>query len=155
MIKSIFRRRPDATAIICGNGDYPEIRGSIKLYQSKNGVFLVSEVQGLPWKSNSVFAYHIHEGSCCSGNENDPFADALTHYNPDGNPHPYHAGDMPPLFSNCGYAFSAFFTNRFCLKEVIGKTVIIHSSPDDFTTQPAGNSGVKIACGIIKKQKRL
>lgn len=151
MIKPFFRRRPQATAVICGSADYPEVMGIMKLYQAKNGVFVVSEVQRLPQGSNSVFGYHIHGGNCCCGTADDPFADALTHYNPQGRQHPYHAGDMPPLFSNCGYAYSVFFTNRFCVKEVIGKTVIIHSSPDDFTTQPGGNSGVKIACGVISR----
>ena len=41
---------------------------------------------------------------------------------------------------------------RFTVEEIVGKTVIIHSNADDFTTQPSGNSGEKIACGIIKKR---
>ena len=44
-----------------------------------------------------------------------------------------------------------FLTERFNIDEIIGKTIIIHSNPDDFTTQPGGNSGTKIACGLIKK----
>jgi len=47
--------------------------------------------------------------------------------------------------------FSMVLTNRFNLSEIIGKTIIIHSSVDDFTTQPAGNSGTKIACGEIRR----
>ena len=43
-----------------------------------------------------------------------------------------------------------YFTDRFTLPDVIGKTIIIHSNPDDFTTQPSGNSGAKIACGAIQ-----
>ena len=81
--------------------------------------------------------------------ENDPFPHSGTHYNPNGCPHPYHAGDMPPLFGADGYAFLTFVTSRFTVNEIVGKTVIIHSSPDDFTTQPSGNSGEKIACGLI------
>ena len=84
-----------------------------------------------------------------TGNEDDPFADAKTHYNPKSCPHPYHAGDLPPLFSANGYAYSAVLTDRFTVDEIIGKTVVIHSSPDDFTTQPSGNAGRKIACGVI------
>ena len=64
----------------------------------------------------------------------------------------YHAGDMPPLFGTDRFAFSAFLTDRFSAEEGIGKTVIIHDSPDDFTTQPSGNSGVKIACGVIRRK---
>lgn len=43
-----------------------------------------------------------------------------------------------------------FFTNRFSIEEIIGRTVVIHDMTDDFKTQPSGNSGKKIACGVIK-----
>ena len=69
--------------------------------------------------------------------------------------HPYHAGDLPPLFSANGLGFSAFLTNRFVAEEIKGKTIIIHSNPDDFTTQPSGNSGIKIACGVISSLRRV
>jgi len=77
----------------------------------------------------------------------------MGHYNPDNLPHPYHSGDMPPLFGNDGTAFSVFLTNRFKIDEIIGRTVVIHAQPDDFTSQPSGNSGEKIACGIIEEIK--
>lgn len=155
---SMLIQRPHAISLIKGSGDYPQIKGSIRFYQTKKGVLVATEVSGLPTSSdkckNSVYALHIHSGSSCSGNENDPFLDALTHYNPYNCPHPQHAGDMPPLFANNGSAFSAFLTDRFSVSEIIGKTVIIHSSPDDFTSQPAGNSGTKIACGVISQIRR-
>ena len=155
---SMLIQRPHAMALIKGSKDYPQIRGNIRFFQTKKGVLAAIEVSGLPASSNKcenrIFAFHIHSGGSCSGNENDPFADALTHYNPDNCPHPHHAGDMPPLFGCNGNAFSAFFTDRFSVDEIIGKTVIIHSSPDDFTTQPSGNSGTKIACGVINRIRR-
>jgi len=77
----------------------------------------------------------------------DPFSDVMSHYNPNGCEHPYNDGDLPPLFGNGGYALCAFLTDRFSVNDVIGRTVIIHDQPDDFTTQPSGNSGTKIACG--------
>lgn len=77
-------------------------------------------------------------------------ADAMAHYNPGGCKHPYHADDLPPLFGNNGFVLSLFLTNRFSGDEVIGRTVIIHDQPDDFTTQPSGNSGTKTACGVIR-----
>lgn len=43
-----------------------------------------------------------------------------------------------------------FFTNRFRASDVIGKTIIIHQNPDDYRTQPAGNSGNRLACGVIQ-----
>lgn len=76
----------------------------------------------------------------------------MSHYDPEGCEHPYHSGDLPPLFGNDGLALSIFLTNRFSVGEIIGKTVLIHERPDDFTTQPSGNSGMKIACGVIKKR---
>lgn len=82
---------------------------------------------------------------------NNPFADVMTHYDPNGCGHLYHAGDLLPLFGNDGLAFCAFLTNRFPVDEVIGRTVIVHDHPDDFTTQPSGNSGTKIACGVIRR----
>ena len=79
------------------------------------------------------------------------FADSMAHYNPQDCEHPYHAGDRPPLFGNNGYAYFVFLTGRFKVCEIIGKTVIIHLHPDDFHTQPSGDSGTKIACGEIRR----
>ena len=90
-------------------------------------------------------------GSTCTGNSNDEFANAKGHYNPENCPHPYHAGDLPPLLENNGYSYMSVFLNKFKVKDIIGKVIIIHDMPDDFATQPSGNSGTKIACGEIKK----
>ena len=143
-----LQQRPNAIAKICGSCDYPDIYGKGYFYQTYCGVLVAVQVTGLPKKG--IFALHIHSGNCCTGNENDPFADAMTHYNPENNPHPYHAGDLPPLFGNKGEAFQVVLTDRFSICEIVNRTIIIHSAPDDFTTQPAGNSGEKIACGVIK-----
>ncbi|MBR3995081.1 MAG: superoxide dismutase family protein [Clostridia bacterium] len=146
--------RPLAYAKIKGSDTYPEIVGTARFYSLREGVLVSVMVRGLPQMENTcqnpIFAVHIHGGTSCTGNQTDPFANALTHYNPKDCPHPYHAGDMPPIFSAGGLGFSEFLTNRFTLDEIIGKTIVIHSSPDDFTTQPSGNSGTKIACGVIK-----
>ena len=154
-ILSFITKQPDAIARVFGSPDYPELDGFVKFYETNVGIVVISQVSGLPVGNNNcnkpIFAFHIHEGGACTGNESDYFADALTHYNPTSCPHPYHAGDMPPLFSASGLAFSAFLTDRFLIDEIIGKTVIIHDSPDDFTTQPSGNSGTKIACGVIER----
>ncbi len=98
-----------------------------------------------------VFGFHIHEGESCTGNKEDIYANVKTHYNPKDCLHPYHSGDMPPLFENNGVAFMIFITDRFTVEEMLGKTIIIHSNEDDFTTQPGGNTGEKIACGVIKR----
>ena len=153
---SCLRRPPQAQAVIRGSEKYPDIFGVATFWQMRNGVMILTEVTGLPMGERCrepIFAYHIHAGGACTGYADDPFADADGHYNPDGCPHPYHAGDMPPLFGAAGRAFSMFFTDRITVGDVIGRSVVIHASPDDFTTQPAGNAGEKIACGVIMKKR--
>lgn len=150
-----LRGRPQAEALIKGSGDFPHISGMARFYQTNEGVIVYAEVCGLPQEEGGcgwrVFGFHIHEGADCGGNEEDPFANALSHFNPNGCKHPYHGGDLPPLFGNGGLAVAAFLTNRFCAEDVIGRTVIIHDHPDDFTSQPSGGSGTKIACGEIRR----
>lgn len=51
---------------------------------------------------------------------------------------------MPPLFGADGEALLIFLTDRFRVRDIVGRTVIIHAMPDDFTTQPSGNSGAKM-----------
>lgn len=142
-----------ASAEVRGSSDYSSIYGMVTFRQMRNGVLVTAEIYGLPDNqsecSGGVFGFHIHEGTECSGNETDPFANAKNHFNPKGCPHPYHAGDLPPLFGNDGYAYMSVFTDRFTVKQIVGRVIIIHSMPDDFTTQPSGNSGTKIACGKI------
>lgn len=152
---AVLRGRPQAEARISGSGEYPEIRGSVRFYQTAYGVLTAAEVFGLPTGAGAceapVFAFHIHSGGRCRGSGEDPFAETLGHYDPGNCPHPGHAGDLPPLMAGRGYAFSAFLTRRFSVREIIGRTVVIHAGPDDFATQPSGNSGAKIACGEIRR----
>lgn len=157
-VYSVFRRRANAAAFIKGSEKYPDIHGRVLFYQLQGGVIIRTEVINLPKTDEAckspVFAFHIHSGNRCEGNMNDLFADSGTHYNPNDCPHPYHAGDLPPLFSADGRALSVVLSDRFRVNEIIGKTVIIHASPDDFTTQPSGNAGEKIACGVITATAR-
>ena len=150
----IFSEVPTAVAYIRGSEEYPEIKGIAYFYPAGQNVLVLIEVMNLPTKKEKceggIFALHIHEGTECRGNANDPFASARSHYNPDNCNHPYHAGDMPPLFENEGYALTVFVTNRYKLDEIIGKTIIVHDKRDDFTTQPSGDAGNKIACGTIE-----
>lgn len=150
----LSKRKPSAAAHVVGSKSYPGLEGVVRFYQEKSGVYVVSSFTGLPVGASSspasVFAMHIHNGGSCTGNQEDPFADAGSHYNPGNVPHPSHAGDLLPLFGNDGRAWSAFLTNRFTARDILGKVVIVHAGPDDFTTQPSGNAGAKIACGIIR-----
>lgn len=150
---SVLRGRPQAAARIAGSESYPDVSGVVRFYQTKTGVIVWAEIGGLPHSELScrgrAFGFHIHKGSDCAGNMDDPFADAMSHYDHGGCEHPAHAGDLPPLFENNGSALLLFLTNRFSVSEILGRTVIIHDRPDDLTTQPSGNSGAKIACGVV------
>lgn len=59
------------------------------------------------------------------------------------------------MIKNNGYAYMSVLINKFKIKDILGKVVIIHDSPDDFKTQPSGNSGTKIACGKIDLRQYL
>ena len=148
-----LKTKPYAFANIKGSINFPNISGIARFYKVREGVLVSIKISGLPTNDVSckkpIFAVHIHSGKSCTGTSTDPFSDALVHYNPEDCAHPYHAGDLPPIFSVDGLGFSAFLTDRFYAEKIIGKTIIIHSSQDDFTTQPSGNSGAKIACGVI------
>lgn len=156
-LSSILCRGPQAISLVSGDGEHPSISGIVRFYQTNLGVLVWAEVRGLPKDelpcSTQIFGFHIHAGSNCGGSAEDPFGNAMSHYDPKDCAHPHHAGDFPPLFGNDGLAFSLFLTNRFSVHEVIGRTVIIHDHPDDLTTQPAGNSGKKIACGVIRNAR--
>lgn len=79
------------------------------------------------------------------------FPNTGNHYNPENVPHPEHAGDLPPLLSNSGYAWMSFYTSRLSAEDIIGRSLVIHNMADDFTSQPSGNSGDKIGCGVIER----
>lgn len=140
--------KPQAIALISGENTTSAIKGTVKFYRQANCVLVVADISRLPHTDNGFFGFHIHEGMSCVGKD---FSDSKGHFNPDGTPHPRHAGDMPPLMLCGNKAYLSFLTDRFNIDEIIGRTVVIHDMPDDFTTQPSGNSGQKIACGIIKK----
>ena len=97
--------------------------------------------------SFGFFGMHIHE----SGNCTHPLDQTGMHYNPDNMQHPDHLGDLPPLLSHSGYAWCEFYDGRLSFADIIQKSLVIHSQKDDFTTQPAGNAGTKIGCGVIRR----
>ena len=141
-----------AYAKIYGNSSFPTLTGIANFFKDNfSGIWIEIEVKGLPdggFPDNSnFFGLHIHELGNCSI----PFDKTGAHYNPSNNPHPYHAGDLPPLLGNSGYAFLLVYTNRLTPEAVIDRSIIIHRSPDDFTSQPSGNAGDKIGCGVIKQ----
>lgn len=137
-----------AYADLRGGETAPELRGRAEFYTHPNGTVITVNVWGLPKSDTGFFALHIHEGGDCGGAE---FSDTGNHFNPENVPHPMHAGDLPPLLSADGNAGMTVLTGRFSPEDVIGRTMVIHSHPDDFHTQPSGGAGEKIACGVIKR----
>ena len=135
----------EAVAVIRGNAGYEELYGKVFFrHVPTGGVMITAEVIGLPNRSE-FWGMHIHEVGDCTK----PFDKTGSHYNPTGAVHPMHVGDLPPLLNNNGYAYLAFYDNRFQIKDILGKSIVIHSRRDDFTSQPAGDSGEKIGCGVI------
>lgn len=153
-----------ARADIQGGPLAPQIFGTVFFQDIPGGTLVTAQVYGLPpyqpGQNDSdpigPHGFHIHErGVCLIGDPEDPFQAAGGHWNPYNQPHGNHAGDLPVLFSNNGYAFMSFFTNKFRTSDVINKAVIIHQNPDDYRTQPAGNAGKRLACGVIRPIRTL
>ena len=148
---TMLNNQPDATAWVTGNRQNPALSGIVRFYTTNyQGILIEAEFFGLPNidtpNSSDFYGMHIHENGDCSQN----FTRTGEHYSYRPAAHPYHSGDMIPLLGNQGYAWTAFYDKRLTIAEIIGRSVVIHSMADDFTTQPAGNSGEKIGCGIIR-----
>lgn len=150
-----------ACAILRGNEANPQISGTVNFYEAAQGTLVVAEVFGLPLEysengtvkqAGPFYALHIHDGGeCGQADGQNPFEASGKHYNPANRPHPMHAGDLPPLLSDAGYAYLSCYTERFTSAQIVNRTVIVHALPDDFRTQPSGAAGMKLACGPIKK----
>lgn len=130
-----------AKAIIKGGKKYPDINGIVSFREVMNGTLVTTKINNLPQSKNTCtgrfFGFHIHEGSSCSGLPKDEFANAKSHLNLTNCPHPFHIGDLPPLIENNGYAYMSVLINKFKIKDIVGRVVIIHDMPDDFTSQPS------------------
>ena len=129
--------------------------GEATFEEAGDRVRVVIFVQGL--KPGQEHGLHIHEGADCSGDA----MGAKGHFNPHGRPHGLpggaasHAGDLPALKANKeGRANITVELDTISLKPgpgyVIGRAVVVHADPDDYKTQPTGNSGARIACGVIQ-----
>jgi Cu-Zn family superoxide dismutase len=129
--------------------------GTVSFEQQGPNVLVVARVTGL--KPNQEHGFHVHEkGDCSSGDG----ASAGGHFNPNGKPHgpqhaEHHMGDMPTLKADAnGVADARFVLSGVSVgsgpADVVGRSIIVHADPDDYKTQPTGNSGARIACGVIK-----
>jgi len=149
-----------AIANIKGGPLAERLKGTVLFTNVPGGVWVCVHVSGLSdYKAAKdggqpvgPHGFHIHEnGSCEVGDPEEPFKAAGGHWNPANQPHGNHAGDFPVLFSNKGMARMCFFTDKFKTRDIIGKAVIIHESPDDYRSQPAGNAGKRLGCGVIRE----
>lgn len=137
-------------------GPGQKVWGSVSFVEMGDGVLVRADVRGL--RPNGQYGFHVHEKGDCTAAD---FMSSGGHFNPAGKAHAHfktperHAGDMPSLQSdaegNTNYSFeTTLITVRPGPNSVVGKAVVIHANPDDYASQPAGNSGPRIACGLIR-----
>ena len=99
--------------------------------------------------------FHVHEKGDCSAPD---ATSAGGHWNPGAQPHgpqsgPHHAGDMPALNADAAGRVDALLTLPGPVDGYVGKAVVVHADPDDYKTQPTGNSGGRVGCGVIVAAK--
>ena len=130
--------------------------GEATFEQMGDKVRVVVFVQGL--KPGQEHGLHIHEAGDCSSGDG---MSAKGHFNPHGKPHGHpgsverHAGDLPALKANKEgranvQADLDIITVAPGSSSIVGRGLIVHADPDDYKTQPTGNAGARIACGVIQ-----
>jgi Cu-Zn family superoxide dismutase len=139
-----------------------EILGTLALEQTRSGVVIRGQLDGLPPGTHAI---HIHDRAACQPT----FAAAGEHFNPSGrehglrNPHGPHAGDLPNITVDAnGRAFVRVIANEVDLgsegpKSLLagqGTAIVVHDKGDDYVTDPSGNSGDRIACGVVTAGER-
>lgn len=139
------------------NADGKEV-GSVNLTQTNQGVLINISVKGLP---PGEHAFHVHAVGKCEP----PFTTAGGHFNPGGkkhgmmSPEGQHAGDMPNLHVPQGGDLTVEVLNTNITLEkdkpnsvydADGSAVVIHAGKDDYRTDPTGDAGGRIACGVIQ-----
>ena len=129
------------------------------LTRDGNGVKIKLNLKGLP---EGEHALHVHQNAKCDAPD---FKSAGPHFNPDGkkhgleNPEGHHAGDMNNFTVNAKGRAKLKVVNKdvtlgddsHSLFSNGGTALMIHAKPDDMKTDPAGNAGDRIACGVITK----
>lgn len=131
--------------------------GEVTFEQEGDKVRVLANVQGL--RPGAHHGFHIHEVGDCSA---DDASSAKGHFNPEGKAHgnpaagEHHAGDLPALEAGKNgrakleTTISGVTLAPGSSTSIVGRAVVIHADPDDYKSQPAGNSGARIACGVIQ-----
>jgi Cu-Zn family superoxide dismutase len=130
-------------------------RGTVTFTQTGERVRVVANLSGL---APGPHGFHVHEKGDCSAPD---ATSAGGHFNPLAKPHGHyetgerHAGDMPAIVADAaGNATLSVTLDTIKVgsgsTDVVGKSVVVHKDPDDYRTQPTGNSGARVACGVIK-----
>jgi superoxide dismutase, Cu-Zn family len=130
--------------------------GEATFEQAGDKVRLIVFAQNLP--PDRELGFHIHEAGDCSSGDG---MSAKGHFNPHGKPHgnpsspERHAGDLPSLkVGKDGRAKIDITVDAISIGkgpgDIVGRGLIIHAQADDYTTQPTGNAGARIACGVIR-----
>jgi Cu-Zn family superoxide dismutase len=134
------------------------VAGTVRFTETAGRVRAHVELAGLA--PNSEHGFHVHDKGDCSAPD---AASAGGHFNPGGSPHgragstPHHAGDLPNLRADAAGKVRADLelagvTLAAGPTSIVGRSVVVHRDADDYTTQPSGNSGPRIACGVITQR---
>ncbi|SFG58635.1 superoxide dismutase family protein [Pedobacter insulae] len=138
-----------------------EAIGTVKFVSVADGKIKMDLELNFPERADSVVAVHFHEhGDCGNMGEN-----THGHWNPTNENHgkwgseAYHSGDIGNIeLDSKGHATLSVTTDRWNTTEndvnsIIGRGIIVHGGTDDYTTQPTGNSGPRVGCGVIEAVK--
>jgi Cu-Zn family superoxide dismutase len=146
-----------AVANLTGTKGHEKVTGTIEFVEKDGGVLVTAHVEGL---TPGDHGFHIHEKGDCSAPDG---ASAGGHFNPSSHKHgapdaaEHHEGDLGNLTADKdGKADKTMTLTDVSLGDgansVVGKGFIVHEKKDDLTTQPTGNAGARVACGVITAQ---
>jgi superoxide dismutase, Cu-Zn family len=150
---SAFAQEPTKAIAVLHPLKGSNVEGTVTFTESRNEVKIVADVTGL---TPGKHGFHIHEYGDCSSPDG---KSAGGHFNPTNNPHASHdaaqrhEGDMGNLEADAsGKAHLELSDNMMTMsgeKSIIGRGVIVHEKEDDLKSQPVGNAGGRVACGVI------